>query len=242
MVSVSNKSGYSKIFSFHMEHCFCVVSGNPLYIKLYSPMVTIPLIGDTGCGIAILCTFFAVAVVYHFYCCKAIYGEIYMSISNESYGTMVADFINSQRALSRTLGEASSGCSEELMRISMVAVKTGLAESIVFTRQLMTAVNASDRFELISARMQARIESSLSLTQRISDICFNARSQMSDAVQRQIEVVKPNVDGIENNVVIAAIDGLEIPAEVTEPVVINAQQEPDNLIRLEKNKLQIDKI
>lgn len=164
-----------------------------------------------------------------------------MAISNEVHGTL-ANFFNSQRALFNTLGDASRGCSEELIEMSMSALKTGLAESTVFTRQLLTAENTIDRLELISSRMQARIERSMSLTRRINDTILNAQSQMSDAVQRQIGDVKLNVNGIENNSVSAVSDLHQTLAEVMEPVVIDVQPEPDNLIRLEKKKLQVDKI
>ena len=160
-----------------------------------------------------------------------------MAISNESHGIDIANFFNSQRALFNALGQTSRGCSEELIDMSMAAVKSGLAESTVFTRQLMTAANTVDRLELISSRMQARMDRSMSLTQRISDIILHAQSQMSDAVKRQIGDVKLTVTGLENSSGNAVSDVHQTPIEVMEPVVINTQPEPDNLIKLEKKKL-----
>lgn len=122
-----------------------------------------------------------------------------MMYSNEFYSTAMKDFLESQLALSKTFTQATMGCAEEVIALNVQAVKVRLAETTQFTQQLMAAKDPQERLSLTAARLQSRMEKTLTLTRQVAEASTKAQTTFSNEIHRYVEDAKRSVGSMMDN-------------------------------------------
>ena len=116
-----------------------------------------------------------------------------MIFTNEFYAAAVKDFFESHVALTKNLNSVTMGCAEDVIALNMSAIKNRIAETTVFTQQLMSAKDQPERMLLTSARWQGRIENMLALSRQMADAAITAQGAFSEEVQRHMVEARRSV-------------------------------------------------